>query len=398
MTARPVVPGLSALVLAALFGTMAMMAFVSVVGPVVRQLGLAEWHAGLSVTAAGLLWMLAARRWGRLGDRIGRKPVLLIALSAYAVVYIALALFVDVALAVVPPVLLSVAMLVGLRALIGLFYAAVPPTAAAVVADQVPGGQRGAVMARLGTANAVGMVAGPAVTGWIAFHDLALALYAAALLPLLALLMVWWRLPQAPPVAQPANAPRAGLHWHDRRLRLPVLTVAAVMVSVSIAQVSVGFFALDRFGLGLAEGARVAGWALTAVGIGLVLAQALVMKRREVGPRRWIVIGALVGAIGFGAVAFAAQVWHLLLAYAVAAFGMGFVFPSFQALTADSVEAHEQGAAAGTVAAVQGMGMVVGPIAGTLLYRVSPSAPYLLVGAVLLGLSALAAAHRTEVA
>jgi predicted membrane-bound dolichyl-phosphate-mannose-protein mannosyltransferase len=46
---------------AALIGTMAMMSFVAVIGPVVRMLGLSEWHAGLSVTAAGVLWMLAAR-------------------------------------------------------------------------------------------------------------------------------------------------------------------------------------------------------------------------------------------------------------------------------------------------------------------------------------------------
>src|SRR2546427_11414758 len=126
MHARPVVPGLPALVLAALIGTMAMMSFVAVIGPVVRMLGLSEWHAGLSVTAAGVLWMLAARPWGQLSDRIGRKRVLMLAMSAYTVVYIALAVFIDVALQAVPPVLLSVLVLVGARGLIGLFYAAVP--------------------------------------------------------------------------------------------------------------------------------------------------------------------------------------------------------------------------------------------------------------------------------
>ena len=97
MHERSVVPGLPALVFAALTGTMAMMAFVAVVGPVVRLLGLAEWHAGLSVTAAGVLWMLSARRWGSLSDRIGRKRVLLIALSAYVLIYVAMAIFVDAA-------------------------------------------------------------------------------------------------------------------------------------------------------------------------------------------------------------------------------------------------------------------------------------------------------------
>lgn len=395
MHARPVVPGLPALVLAALIGTMAMMSFVAVIGPVVRLLGLSEWHAGLSVTAAGVLWMLAARRWGQLSDRIGRKRVLLLAMGAYTGVYLALAMFIDVALQVTPPVVVSVLVLVGARGLIGLFYAAVPPTAAALIADQAPAGQRTQFLARLGSANALGMVLGPAAAGWLAYTHLSLALYVAALLPLLALALLAWRLPSTAPAAAAASARRTPLRRLDRRLRLPQLAAFLAMVSVTIAQVTVGFFAIDRLGLAAAEGARMAGIGLTAVGVGLILAQALVMKL-EVPPRRWIVLGALIAGIGFASVAAVQQSWQLPAAYALAAFGMGFVFPSFQALAADAVQAHEQGAAAGTVAAAQGLGMVVGPMLGTLLYRGGPSLPYLLVGVLLLLLCVLAAAHRMK--
>lgn len=393
MHARSKVSGLPALVFAALAGTMAMMSFVAVIGPVVRLLGLAEWHAGLSVTAAGVLWMLSARRWGMLSDRIGRKRVLLIALAAYAVIYVVMAVFVDRALQSPPALWVSVLALVGTRALIGLFYAAVPPTAAALVADEAAPGQRAGAMAKLGSANALGMVLGPAAAGWIAFQHLSLTLYIAALLPVLAFAVIAWRLPAHAPAAPSQGGPRPRLAWGDARLRLPVLAVFAAMISVTIAQVTVGFFAIDRLRLSPADGARVAGLALTAVGVGLILAQVLVMKLSHVPPRRWIALGALIAAIGFGSVAAVATSWQLLLAYAVAAFGMGFVFPNFQALAADSVEANEQGAAAGTVAAVQGLGMVIGPMVGTLMYQWSPSAPYLLVGVLLLVLAMAAALH-----
>lgn len=395
MHARPVVPGLPALVLAALIGTMAMMSFVAVIGPVVRLLGLSEWHAGLSVTAAGVLWMLAARPWGQLSDRIGRKRVLVLAMSAYTLVYIALAVFIDVALQTIPPVLVSVLVLVGARGLVGLFYAAVPPTAAALIADQAPPGQRTKFLARLGSANALGMVLGPAAAGWLAYKNLPLALYVAALLPLLALGLLAWRLPATPPVAAAQNRKRVPLSRLDPRLRLPQMAAFVAMVSVTIAQVTVGFFAIDRFGLDAAEGARMAGIALTAVGVGLILAQGLVMKL-DVHPRRWIILGALIAGIGFASVAAVQQTWQLPAAYALAAFGMGFVFPSFQALAADAVQAHEQGAAAGTVAAAQGLGMVAGPMLGTLLYRGGASLPYLLVGVLLLVLCVLAAAYRMK--
>ncbi|WP_313341164.1 MFS transporter [Stenotrophomonas sp.] len=393
MRSIPVVSAVPALVFAALVGTMAMMAFVAVIGPVVRLLGLSEWAAGLSVTAAGVLWMLSARRWGAPSDRIGRRRVLLIALAAYALIYIALAVFVDTALQSPPALWVSVLALVGLRALVGLFYAAVPPTAAALVADEAAPGQRAADMAKLGTANAVGMVVGPAAAGWVAFHHLALTLYVAALLPVLALLVIAWRLPATAPAVAPGSAARPRLAWFDPRLRLPVMAVFAGMISVTTAQVTVGFFAIDRLGLAPAEGARMAGLALTAVGVGLIVAQLLVMKLKGVPPQRWIAIGALIAGAGFAAVALVHVPWQLLATYAVAAFGMGFVFPSFQALAADSVEAHEQGAAAGAVASVQGLGMVIGPMLGTLLYRAAPGAPYLLVGGVLGALALAASLH-----
>lgn len=393
---RPAASALPVLVFTALTGTMAMMAFVAVVGPVVRLLGLAEWHAGLSVTSAGVLWMLSARRWGRLSDRIGRRRVLLSGLAGYAVVYIAMAVFVDSALRAPPAVWLSVVVLVATRALVGLFYAAIPPTAAAMVADEVAPGHRGAAMAKLGTANALGMVLGPAAAGWIAFHGIAMALYVAAALPLLSLAVLWWRLPDAPPVDAASRNPRPPMALADARLRLPLLSVFAAMVSVSIAQVVVGFFAIDRLQLSPADGARVAGLSLTVVGIGLVLAQGLVMRLRSVAPARWITVGALVSGAGFASVALIDTQWQLLLAYGVSAFGMGLVFPSFQALAADSVEAHEQGAAAGTVAAVQGMGMIAGPLLGTVLYRWSPALPYLFVGIVLAALAAVAATHAAR--
>lgn len=397
-SSRSYISFLSVLVFAALAGIMPMMAFVAVIVPVVRTLGLAEWHAGLSVTASGLLWMLSARGWGALSDHLGRRRVLSIALSGYALVYIAMALFVDFALRDPPAVLVSVVVLVGTRALIGLFYAGILPTAAAIIADTVPPGERAGYMAQLSAANALGMVIGPAAAGWIAYGGLALSLYVPAALPFLSLLLVWWLLPA--PTAAPvdrttdeAAGRRATISWADVRLRLPMLTAFVGTAALSITQVVVGFFALDRLQLSPIDGARVAGLSLTALGIGMGLAQALVIRLVKVPPVRWIVVGALISAIGFASMVLVQAQWQLLVAHALASFGMGFLFPSFQALAADSVEAHEQGAAAGTVAAAQGLGMVTGPLIGTLLYRWSPNAPYLLMALMLTALM-LAAGMR----
>lgn len=396
-------PQLWVLNFVALVGTMAIMAFVAVVGPLVRLLGLADWHAGLALTAGGVLWMLAARRWGKLSDSVGRKRVLMISLSAYAFIYMLLAVAVDFALASPPALALSLVLLVGMRALIGLFYAAVPTITAASVADQVAPGRRASAMAKLGTANAVGLVAGPMVAGWIAVYDLAMALYAAALMPILALVLIIWKMPETKPAAQPSRKLSAAsttqasatpvVGWLDSRLRLPLGAVFVTMIAVAVTQSTVGFLVLDRMALSVADGAKTAGYALTAVGAGLICSQSLMM-RIQWPPTRWLLLGAILAGAGFGSVALLSAAWPMLIAFSAAGFGMGFVRPAVQALTADCVEAHEQGAAAGIVASMQGFAMIVGPLAGTLLYRLAPGAPYLLVLMLLLLLALAVWRHQ----
>lgn len=386
MTALPTRPNLWVLNFVALVGTMAIMAFVAVVGPLVRLLGLADWHAGLALTAGGVLWMLAARRWGKLSDSVGRKRVLIISLTAYALTYVLLAVAVDLALASPPAIGLSLAVLVGMRALVGLFYAAVPTITAASVADQVAPGHRASAMAKLGAANAVGLVAGPMVAGWIAVYDLALALYVAALMPIVALGLIVWKMPETRPPAKPEVKPatqastlaKPVVGWFDARLRLPLAAVFVAMVAVAVTQSTVGFLVIDRLSLSLSDGAKTAGYALTAVGAGLICSQSLMM-RIQWPPTRWLLLGAVLASAGFGAVAVLTAAWPMLAAFGLAGLGMGLVRPAVQALTADCVEAHEQGAAAGIVASMQGFSMIVGPLAGTLLYRLAPGAPYLLV-------------------
>ena len=61
--------------------SMSMMAFVALLGPISRELGVSTWQAGAAVTVSGVLWMALAPYWGRRSDRIGRRAVLLLCMS-----------------------------------------------------------------------------------------------------------------------------------------------------------------------------------------------------------------------------------------------------------------------------------------------------------------------------
>lgn len=363
--------------------TMAMMAFVAIVGPLARQLRLPAWQAGAAVTVGGVLWMLLSRRWGAASDRRGRRAILLTGVGGFALSYWAMCAVLVMSLQFMPSALLVFVGLLLTRGAIGAFYAAIPSTGQALIADFIPPERRAGVMASLGAANAVGMVLGPALAAALAQYSLSLPLYVTALLPAMAWLVLWRALPRR---EHHVAALPSALQLNDARLRRPMAVAFIAMFCVAIAQITVGFFAIDRLHLGPGAAARAAGIALTAVGVGLIASQ-LVVRRLDWPPLRLIRTGAVVAALGFGATAMVGTAAWLAACYFVAAAGMGWVFPAFAALAANAVEGHEQGAAAGSVGAAQGLGIVLGPLAGTLLYEFGAGVPYLLVALLLAGVA-----------
>jgi MFS family permease len=354
--------------------TMAMISFVSLVGPIARLLALQPWQAGAAMTFGGVLWMLLSRPWGALSDRYGRRRVLLWGVGGFALAYWAMCAVFLVSLHTLPTASLVFAGLLLTRGAIGGFYAAIPANSQALIADHVALDARAGAMAALGAANAFGMVAGPALAALLARHSLSLPLYVSALLPLAAYAVLWRTLPPHTPVPATRVPP---LKFNDARLRYPMRVAFVATFCITVGQITVGFFALDRLELSPAAAAQVAGAALTAVGLGLIASQ-LAVRRLHWPPLRLVRVGASVAALGFVASALAFNAFTFVAAFLLTAIGMGGMFPAFPALAANAVQAQEQGAAAGSIGAAQGLGIVSGPFVASLLYSAAPVAPYVL--------------------
>jgi len=370
--------------------TMAMMGFVSVIGPVARLLHLAAWQAGAVITVGGVLWVLLARTWGTASDRLGRRRVLLAGVGGFALSYWAMCAVAIASLYFFPAAGLVFAGLVVTRGSVGAFFAAIPSVSQALVADHLPAERRAAAMASLGAANAIGLVLGPAIVAALTPLGLSLPLALIAVLPLLGLGLLWKALPDSPPAHGTATAAQRLV---EPRLRRPMTVAFVCMFCVSMAQITVGFFAIDQLGLAPEAAARTAGLALAMVGVALIVAQ-LAVRRLGWSTQRLIRAGALVSAAGFGAVPLASTGAMLEAAFFVAAAGMGWMFPAFAAMASNAVAAHEQGAAAGSVGAAQGLGIVLGPLAGTLLYETGPGVPYALAAILLVLVAAWPAQTR----
>lgn len=379
----------------------AMMMFIPLIGPLFRLMGLADWHIGLTVTAGGLGWMLFSHYWGKLSDRRGRRGVLSLCIFAFAFCYVGIASYVFFVLDNPQAVIVSLVVMVMLRGVLGIFYAGIPTILTSTISTNTSRESRGRYLALFGASGAIAMVSGPALGGYLTVYSFVLPLVVASAFPFLAAILMLVALPKD--AAKPRAHEQSSARLLDPRLRLPMFGIFAAMSSVMVAQISIGLFAIDVLHVTKVESAIISAHTVSVIGIMLIVAQALVVHLRNIRSESWLCFGAIVGALGFGSILFGLIAppnygeWILVGGNGLAALGMGTMFPSLSAIAANRVDEHEQGTAAGSMSFSQGMGMVIAPIAGTLLYRVSPFMPYLVVAMMLLTLFPLFLRNRLKI-
>ena len=356
--------------------------------------GRAGFHIGLVTAMYPLTQLVFAPLWGRLSDRIGRRPLVVIGIVGFALTQ---ALF---------GVATGLGLLYGARIAGGALSSALLPAAAAYVVDLTTAAQRGRGIAWLSTTVGLGTVLGPALgalllgreihvralAGHLDFDGFSVPFVVAALLALVALVaaLVTLRDSSAPAAKKQATAGARP----DRRLLGRLLgAVLATYLGITIFEATFAVFAVDRYGFGAAKVAAV----FAECSLLMILAQvAGASLAGHVGERRLIALG--FGAMSAGLVALVASSASAFVFVAVVPLGvgMGFVGPG---LTSE-VTRHgttRVGATLGLQQAVQAVGQVTGALLGTLLFYWRASAPYFVAAALLAGVG-LAMARRTPTA
>lgn len=154
---------------------------------------------------------------GWLSDRIGRRPVLILGMLAYALLF-------PFYLLPVPP-----AALIAVRFIHALTGGAVSIAATALIADLTEPGERGRAFGKLRASDMVGILLGPPLAGLVATVRLDAVFGGGALLSLLALLLLLLRLPGAA-TSQTMDRQEANVsNWRLVRLLLPVAVLGAPM-------------------------------------------------------------------------------------------------------------------------------------------------------------------------
>jgi len=338
-------------------------------GPLGRELGLSETEVGLLSTAYALMQLLLAPFWGRRSEKAGRKPVLLTGVIGFAIGFGAFAAVAELGLrgrlsheALLGLLLLS-------RVFGGAFSSATLPTAQAYAADVSDRGSRTGAMAVIGAAFGLGIVFGPAIgatVSWATGSLLAPVVLSASVAVVNAIFIAL-RLPE--PERAPAPRERTSGRALLRRL-WPLLGMALVATVASVAMdQTIAFYFQDRMGLTEHETPKYVGIAFVAYGVVAVLAQGVLVRRFQLRAITLVRFGLAIAAVGYGLLPLAHDFGFITLAMVVQGLGHGLLLPGITAGISLGADADTQGAAAGLNSSATGLGRLVGPVSGTLLYE-----------------------------
>ena len=301
--------------------------------------------------------------WGKLSDRIGRRPVMLVTIAGTSV---ALA-FLGMAD--------SLAQILIARLLAGVFGSNIS-VATAYLTDVTDEADRTRWMGMIGASFAVGFTLGPPIGGVLAEWGYGTPMYAAA--GMAALNFVW----AAARLREPER--RTDRPEPDLTSRLDVLKAPAIgrvcltyfLFSLAVTQLETIFalLMLHKFGYG------PFGVAMVMLGMAVVMGgiQGGGMKRlSERYPERSLVLAGLTCmTIAFLLVPLPETVAWLLVPLGIAAVGRGISQPPMMSLVSLLADEGSRGLVMGVFQSTASAARIVGPIAAGLLYDQGAAYPF----------------------
>ncbi len=332
-----------------------------------------------------LFQLFAAPLWGRLSDRHGRRPILLVSLAGGVAGYLWLG------------VADALWMLFAARAIQGLCAGNIA-AAQAYVADVTTPENRAKGMGIIGAAFGIGFIIGPALGGVLAGSnpmspDVAGPAFFAAALSALAFCATLVCLKESLSPALRGVKRRNRRDAVTRALRRPTLRrllLIFFVVGFAFAGMETTFalWAARRFGWGAAQ----VGYVLAYIGICSAVVQGGLIGRlsKRFGEERLLVAGILSLGLGLFAIPFSVGIAALVVATGLLALGMGMTQPSINSLISHRVASGEQGEVMGVVQSFGSLARILGPaFAGVLFGGVGPSAPYIAGAALMAGVLTL---------
>jgi multidrug resistance protein len=327
---------------------------------------------------------LAAPILGKVSDRVGRRPVLLVCIFGSAVGYFIFGIG-------------GALWVLFLSRLIDGITGGNISTAAAYIIDVSKPGERAKNMTLIGMAYGLGFILGPAIGGALGQIHLLAPVFASGILSLVTCVLLFVLLPESLPKERRETAPLTARDFN------PLASIGDMAAKPGLGAILVVYslFNLAFDGLNSVGSVFVIhkfsalpwqiGLLFVVSGVGTAVVQGVFVGKLvpRFGEKRMAVASLLGTAVGALLVFAAPAFWMLYPIMFLQSSITGFIWSSLGTLAANRVSDREQGQLSGVNAALGGLMAMLGPIWSGVAYdHVTVGAPYW-IGAVILGLACL---------
>ncbi len=329
---------------------------------------------------------------GKISDRLGRRPVLLVCILGSAIGYFIFGLG-------------GALWVLFLGRLIDGITGGNISTAAAYIVDLSKPEERAKNMTLIGMAYGLGFIIGPAVGGALGQISLNAPVFAAGGLSLITLVLIFFMLPESLPASRrettPLKAkdfnPVASIGYMMAKPGLGLILAVYALFNLSFDGVNsvISVFVVQKF--------SAAPWAIgllfVVVGLSTAIVQGVLVGRLvpRFGEKRMAITSMIGTGVGGLLISLAPLFWLL---YPIVFFQgaiTGFIWSTVGTLAANSIGEREQGQLAGVTAALGGLMAMLGPVWGGLAYdHIAPAAPYWIAAVLLAGACLLLVQARVK--
>lgn len=329
---------------------------------------------GALLTAYAAMQFLSAPILGRLSDRYGRRPILLVSLAGSA------------AGLVLTGLAHSLWLLLLARIIDGASGGSIA-TAQAYIADATPPEERARYMGLLGAAVGLGFTLGPGIGGALNVFGFSTAAFAAAALSTANLCFAALKLSETRRCAGGATGALPAPREIAATLREPALgrtLWAGFLATFAFAGLEATYALFGQRYFGLTGGGFAA--LFTYIGVLGIVTQGFLVRRlaRRFGEARLAAASAGLLALTLLVTAAARTLPTAIVVITLLALGQGLLSPMLPALLSLASSADEQGHTLGIGQALQAAARAIGPIVAGALFDLSASLPYLAGGALTL--------------
>ncbi|MDP3775547.1 MAG: MFS transporter [Gemmatimonadales bacterium] len=359
------------------------------------RLGAQLWLIGPLVASFSVAQLASSPLWGRFSDRFGRRPVLLIGLSASAIAFVVFGFATSV-------------WMLFLSRLVQGAGGGTTGVIQAYVSEVTDPSQRARGLGWISAATSTGVSIGGAI------GSLAFTLWGpagpgilAASLCVLNVAFAWRYLPESRPDhahQAPKRSIRAAV-WHvisHPAAPAPrLIWIYAVGMGAFTAMTAVvALYLKYRFGIN----ERTIGPVFLYIGALSVIMRALVLGWLvdRIGETRVMRLGALLLVAGLALYPLPATLWTAAIVFALVPVGTALLFPSVTALASHRADPKELGQTMGVQQSFGGMARVIAPLWATAAFQfLGPASPFFIAAGIMAVVSLLAyqvphAATRAE--